>query len=158
LLATPDDASALSQWVQSVGRRYVAAYNRAHGRSGTLWSGRFRGAAVEPGAWALWALRFVDGGSAEPGLTSAAQRCGAPRAWPLADPKEYWSLGNTPFERESAYALLLAEPVPEDIAAQLRRCLTGGWVCGHPTFLHGLAPTSTRRPSPRPRGRPARRG
>ena len=42
LLATPPSAEALSRLLQTVGRRYVAAYNRRHGCSGTLWDGRFR--------------------------------------------------------------------------------------------------------------------
>jgi putative transposase len=38
LLATPrDSADGLSTMMQSLGRRYVAAFNRRHSRSGTLW-------------------------------------------------------------------------------------------------------------------------
>src|SRR4051812_44101020 len=71
LLVTPSAAPSLSQMMQALGRRYVSAYNARHGRSGTLWDGRFRAAVVEPGAWMLLALRWVDG---QPGLTSAPQR------------------------------------------------------------------------------------
>jgi putative transposase len=156
-LATPTEGAALSRWVQSMGRRYVSTYNRIHARSGTLWAGRFRSAAIEPGAWTLNALRYVDGASTEPGSTSAAQRCGGPRDGTLVDPQEYWSLGNTPFERESEYARLLAEPLSEAQVARLRRCLTGGWVCGDEAYLRRLATTGGPRISPRPRGRPARR-
>src|SRR5262245_47175662 len=53
LLVTPPQARALSAMVQTVGRRYVSAYNRRHSRRGTLWEGRFRCAAVEPGPWTL---------------------------------------------------------------------------------------------------------
>ena len=156
LLATPANEAGLSRLVQGLGRRYVSAYNREHDRAGTLWSGRFRCAAVEPGAWALSALRYVDAASAEPGFTSAAMRCGGARRWPLADPVEYWQLGNTPFERESTYAGLLAEPLPDAHASRLQRCLIGGWFFGNPAFVARLGTTSQRSPSPRPRGRPAR--
>ncbi|MBL8344104.1 MAG: transposase [Rubrivivax sp.] len=156
-LATPPNGSALSRWVQSIGRRYVSTYNRFHGRSGTLWAGRFRSAAIEPGAWTLRALRFVDSGSMDMGVTSAAHRCGGPRDVHLIDPQEYWSLGNTPFERESEYTRLLAEPSPDSDVARLRRCLTGGWVCGEDAYVRSLAAQSGPRVSPRPRGRPARR-
>jgi putative transposase len=158
LLATPSHEQGLSRLVQALGRRYVSAYNREHKRAGTLWSGRFRCAPVEPGPWALWALRHVDAGSSEPGLTSAAQRCGAPRQWPLVDPAEYWQLGNTPFERESAYASLLAEPLPEAQASRLQRCLIGGWMFGNPALAARLGVSTARPLSPRPRGRPARPG
>ena len=48
LLRPPSDA-ALSRMMQALGRRYVAAFNRRHGRSGTLWDGRFRAGVVQPG-------------------------------------------------------------------------------------------------------------
>jgi putative transposase len=44
LLATPPSAAALSATMQALGRRYVGAYNRRHGQSGTLWDGRWRAA------------------------------------------------------------------------------------------------------------------
>jgi putative transposase len=156
-LATPTQGAALSRWVQSMGRRYVSAYNRIHARSGTLWAGRFRSAAIEPGTWTLRALRFVDGAASEPDITSAAHRCGGPRDPALVDPQEYWSLGNTPFERESEYLRLLAEPLEAQHVARLRRCLTGGWVCGEEAYLRRLAVNGGPRISPRPRGRPSRR-
>lgn len=157
-LVTPQSEAALGRWIQALGRRYVSAYNRHHRRAGTLWAGRFRSAAIEPGRWTLLALRHVDGATADAALTSAAHRRGGPRDGALADPPEYWSLGNTPFDRESAYARLLAEPLAEGEAARLQRCLGGGWVCGDDTFVRRQAQASGARVSPRPRGRPARRG
>jgi putative transposase len=77
LVVTPEAAPQLARLVQGVGRRYVAAYNRRHASSGTLWSGRFRSALLEPGAVVLDALLWVDGASALPGHTSAGLRTGA---------------------------------------------------------------------------------
>ena len=42
LLMTPDRDNALSEVMQSVGRRYVRYVNTEYGRSGTLWEGRFK--------------------------------------------------------------------------------------------------------------------
>lgn len=156
-LVTPLAATELARWIQSIGRRYVSAYNRQHARSGTLWAGRFRSASMEPGRWTLAALRYVDGASADPGVTSAMHRCGGPRNSALTDPKEYWALGNTPFDRESAYAAQLAEPLDAAAVVRMQRCLTGGWVCGDEPFVRRLAAEGGPRVSPRPRGRPARR-
>lgn len=156
-LVTPLAATGLARWIQSIGRRYVSAYNRQHARSGTLWAGRFRSAAMEPGRWTLAALRYVDGASADPGVTSAVHRCGGPRNSALTDPKEYWALGNTPFDRESAYTAQLAEPLDAATVVRMQRCLTGGWVCGDEPFVRRLAAEGGPRVSPRPRGRPARR-
>ena len=47
LLATPDEARGLSRMMQALGRRYVVGFNRRHGRTGTLWEGRFRATVIE---------------------------------------------------------------------------------------------------------------
>jgi putative transposase len=154
LLATPADAVSLGRMVQTLGRRYVGAYNRRHGRSGTLWDGRFRCAVVEPGVWQLAALRLIDG---LPGLTSAAHRTGEPRDTMLADPPEFWQLGNTPFEREAAYRTLLVQGVDAPQAAALRSAALGGWAVGSASFIAQLAAQTARPVRPRPRGRPAAR-
>jgi putative transposase len=154
-LATPGNVQAISRWMQAVGRRYVSAYNRLYGRAGTLWAGRFRCAPLQPGPWTLQALLYVDGAAAEAGATSAPERCGAaPRAGFLVDPPEYWSLGNTPFERESAYTARLLEPREDAIVARLQRSLTGGWICSDEDFAAQIAAAGARPARPGPRGRP----
>jgi putative transposase len=153
LLATPAQPATLSRWVQAIGRRYVRAYNLRHQRSGTLWSGRFRCAAVEPGAALLDALCWVE---SQAGTSSAPQRLGRapPESW-LSDPAPYWSLGNTPFEREQAYAGLLENGLDAAGTVAIERCLRGGWPYGSPAFVDRLAQRAKRPVRPRPRGRPA---
>jgi hypothetical protein len=54
LLLTPATATALGALMQGLGRRYGAAFNRRHGRRGTLWAGRFRTAVVQAGPHVCW--------------------------------------------------------------------------------------------------------
>ena len=157
LLATPAEASALSRLMQALGRRYVASHNRRHGRSGTLWDGRFRCGVVEPGATRLQALCLVDGASAEIGVTSSPHRLGGPREALLTDPPEYWQLGNTPFEREAAYRTLLHAGTAPDVASRLRRAALGGWAAGSADFQARLAAATSRPAPPRARGRPRKK-
>jgi putative transposase len=160
LLARPTAAGQLSACVQAVGRRYVRAYNLRHGRSGTLWNGRFRSCVVEPGAATLWALRYIEqtpAGLEPEGLCSAYQRVGQTRATQhvaVVQPPEYWALGNTPFDRESGYRALLEEPLPPGPCAALARSLSGGWPLGSPAFTASLASLAARPLAPRARGRP----
>jgi putative transposase len=156
LLATPAEAAGLGRMMQALGRRYVSAYHRRHGSRGTLWDGRFRCAVVEPGATRLTVLRLIDGLAPEPGLTSAPQRTGGARDGWLRDPPEVWHLGNTPFEREAAYGALLAEGLPADTAAALRRAALGGWVSGSAAFAASVAALTSRPARPRAKGRPRR--
>jgi len=153
LLATPPSAEGLSAAMQAVGRRYVAAFNRRHGRSGTLWDGRFRGTVVEPGDTLLDVLRLIDGLPAP--RSSAAHHLGELRDPLLTDPPEFWGLGNTPFEREAAWRSFLATGAGEAETAEIRRCVLHGWVLGSAAFVERLAAETDRPTRPRPRGRPS---
>lgn len=153
LLLTPPEPASLGRFVQSLGRRYVSAYNRRHAQRGTLWDGRYRCGLVETGAPRLAALRFVDG---QPGLTSAAHRVGGERSTWLVDLPEYWSLGNTPFDREAAYRTLLVQGLPPADVEALHAAARGGWAWGSAGFAADVAAAAGRPPTPRPRGRPRR--
>lgn len=156
LLLTPPDPATVSRLVQTVGRRYVSAHNRRHGRRGTLWDGRFRCAAVEPGAASLDAMIWIDAASDEPEATSAAHHVGARRDPWIVDPAEFWALGNTPFERESAYRERLAAGLPPNRSAVIEAALRGGWPIGSAAFADHAAGASGRPGRPRPPGRPRR--
>lgn len=155
LVLCPPTADALGRTMQTLGRRYVGPFNRRHGRQGALWGGRFRAAVLEPGPWVLTALRHVD--QLVPGpWSSAAHHLGHRRDPLLADPPELWALGNTPFERETAYRALLAQPVPADEAERLARAVHGAWALGSPEFVARVSAVSGRPAAPRRPGRPAR--
>lgn len=156
LLLTPAAEAALGRLVQALGRRYVSAYNRRHGRRGTLWDGRFRCAVVEPGSPRLQVLQLIDGQTAEPGRSSASHRSGGAREALLVDPPEIWQLGNTPFEREAAYRLSLEQGLPPPLAADLRRSALGGWAIGSVGFAAAVSAEGARPARPRAKGRPRR--
>jgi putative transposase len=165
LLLRPPSEAALSRSMQALGRRYVAGFNRRHGRSGTLWEGRFRAGVVQEGAPTLQAMLLVDGLPARQGQapspqasrwSSAPHRLGLCRDPLVSDPPEFWRLGNTPFEREAAYGALLAQGLD---AAQLQRiehAAASGWALGSPQFLADIERQLGRPVRPRARGRPPR--
>jgi putative transposase len=154
LLATPSESGALGRMVQAISRRYVVDYNRRHAHRGTVWDGRFRSAVIEPGTWRLAALCWVDGQSAEPGMTSASGRVGAAGEGFVVDPPEFWQLGNTPFDREAAYRQRLAQGLTATQLETLREAVQGGWVVGSPSFTDEAERATGRPARPRPRGRP----
>ena len=159
LLLRPPTAAALSRMMQAQGRRYVAAFNRRHGRSGTLWAGRFRAAAVEDGAALRQSLLLIDGLASGRGpnrWSSAPHRLGLQRDPLVVDPPEYWQLGNTPFEREGAYAALLARGLDDAQTLHIEHAAANGWALGSPQFLAQMAQLLGRAVQPRPRGRPRR--
>jgi putative transposase len=165
LLLRPGDPGALGRTMQALGRRYGAAFNRRHGRSGTLWEGRFRAAAVQDGLHARASLLWIDGLPVRRGLaaspqasrwSSAPHRLGLRREALLTDPAEFWQLGNTPFEREAAWAALLTQGIGEAEARCIEHAAVNGWALGSAQFLAQIEQQLGRAVRPRPRGRPAR--
>jgi putative transposase len=167
LLLTPPTDAALSRTMQALGRRYVAAYNRRHGRSGTLWEGRFRAGVVQPGTPTLQSLQSIDtlamrhGQAASPQTslwTSAPHRLGKVRDPLITDPAEFWQLGNTPFEREAAYRALLERGLDDASRQRIEHAAVNGWALGSPAFLAQVAQALGRPARPRAPGRPPRSG
>jgi len=166
LLATPETDEGLSRMMQSLGRRYVAAFNKRHGRSGTLWDGRFRAAPLEAQAHLLACMRFIELNPQRSGgllarpedypWSSAAHHLGRRRDPLVFDHALFWGLGNTPFEREAAYRAWLEQGVAEDEGRRLADSALKGWPLGSASFLQALAEDSTRPVAPRRRGRPPR--
>lgn len=171
LLATPSRPGALGLAMQSLGRRYGAHFNRRHARSGGLWDGRFRVTVVEPGATALDALQFActaDGFAAivlgrttpveppAPPWSSADHHLGRRRDPLVTDAPAWWALGNTPFERESAWARRLGAGLAPAAVRRLADAADKGWVVGSDAFAAEVAALARRPVRPRPRGRPRR--
>ena len=165
LLCTPHEQGQLSRAVQSLGRRFSAVFNRRHDRSGSLWDGRYRSTIVEPGATLLGAMVFVDQAVPDPELvdsadpasmpwSSARQHLGFDGAVPLSDIAEYWALGNTPFDRASAYRVRLNEPMPPDARELLVTAVLKARPLGSAQFLDSLQRQTARRLTPGQRGRP----
>jgi putative transposase len=155
LLLTPADTLDLSRMLQDLGRRYVGQFNARHGRSGTLWDGRFRCAAVQPGQATLTALLSVERTDpGELGGSSRAHHVGTEWVSWLLDPAEYWSLGNTPFDRHQAWQRQLERGLSRHDEWAVERALRSGIPLGHPTWLQQVQIDTQRRLFPRPRGRP----
>jgi len=60
LLLTPPTEDALSQFMQSLGRRYVRYFNNEYQRSGTLWEGRYRSSLIDSDAYLLRCSRHIE--------------------------------------------------------------------------------------------------
>jgi putative transposase len=165
LLCTPEQDQGLSRAMQSLGRRFAAAFNRRHQRSGSLWDGRYRATVVEPGRTLLDAMVFVDQLSVESGVaasadptpspwSSAHQHLGSDGPMKLRHVAEYWALGNTPFDRATAYRALLNESVRPAEIERIAAAAQKGWALGSSDFIEALRLRTARPLRPRRRGRP----
>lgn len=162
-LATPTEAEGLSRAVQAVGQRFVAGFNRRHGTRGSRWDGRFRCAVLDDNAHGLQASLMVDQAPVRRGLapsathwtwSSARHHAGAARESWLTDPQWIWALGNTPYEREAAYARAMDMPLAPGFVQAVQQATARGWAIGADGFLERLQELTGRPVRPRPRGRP----
>lgn len=166
LLATPAAAPALGTMMQALGRRYVRAFNLRHGRHGSPWDGRFRCTVLDPASHFLPSLRFSEVGDAADGLaaarseacrwSSAPHHLGSRVDALVTEHAAYWSLGNTPFEREAAYRAYLQRPADPKLMAAIRDSAMRGWALGPPPFIASLDTLAPRRVQRLKRGRPTR--
>jgi len=163
LLATPATDGALSLALQDIGRHYVRWFNRRHGRSGTLWEGRFRCAAVDAERYLLAAMCYVEANPLRAGLVadpatfpwSSYPHHAGTRIDPLiTDHAAFWGLGNTPFERQTAYRARFEAGVAGADLEALRRAVLRGHPLGGPQLDAEVAARGLVAPGGRPRGRP----
>lgn len=160
LLLTPETTDAISRMMQALGRRYVAAFNRRHGRSGTLWAGRFASHLVDEAAvldCQCYIESVASGAGSDAGQfpwSSAAHHLGSRHdAW-VTPHRAVWALGNTPFEREAAYRARLEQGVPATTRLAIEQAMRSGLLLGGESARLALERELHRSLSPRPRGRP----
>ena len=166
LLATPQTADGLPKMMQAIGRRYVRYFNDAHGRSGTLWEGRYRSTVLDETEYLLPCMVYVDLNPVRAGYCSSAadyawsshgHYCGA-RVDPVITPHaRFWSLGNTPFAREAAYAQMVQSGIGSVQQASLTDSVLQGWALGDTRFAEGLQKQTPRRVAKLRPGRPVSR-
>jgi len=60
LLVTCREPGGISRFMQVLNRRYSRYFNRAHGRTGTLYEGRFRSCLIETERYFLAVMRYIE--------------------------------------------------------------------------------------------------
>jgi putative transposase len=163
ILATPADEEGLALMMQKVGRHYVPWFNAKYGRSGTLFQGRFRTSLVDAARYLLACSRYLELAPVAAQLaaspldyrwSSYAHHAGV-RFDPLVtDHMLYWSLGNTPFQREAAYTELVQQGYGSDEGELIGSALAKGWPVGSHAFKAELEKKTQRQILPAKRGRP----
>lgn len=163
LLLTPPDDQALPLLMQGFGRAYVPHHNRRHGCRGTLWGGRYRCTVLQPERYLLACLALMDwlpvqaGLAGEPAqyLWSSHGHHTGRRYDRLVTPHPLqWTLGDTPFAREAAYARRVEEGLLPAEQARILRATGSGWALGDDDFVATLQGQTLRRLLPAKAGRP----
>ena len=163
LLLTPQQDQALPKMMQAVGRSYVQTFNKVHGRTGTLWEGRYRSTLIQTDRYLLACMAYIDLNPVRAHMVAQPEEY----AWSsyghyagrrtdrLITPHAlYWGLGNTPFAREAAYAELVHAGISADQQGALTDATLSGWALGDPGFVANLQTQTQRRLLKTKAGRP----
>jgi putative transposase len=157
LLMTPAEATGPSAFMKHLGQRYVQYVNRNHGRSGSLWEGRFRSSIVDSDGYLLRCHRYIECNPVRAGMVASP----ADYPWssyranafgerdPVITPHaRYLALGENDAQRRANYlGLFQGEMTPAELS-RIRDAANGGFALGSTGFVEQIERTL---------GRPARR-
>lgn len=166
LLVTPLAPDAVSGLMQSLSGRYVQYVNAAHGRSGTLWDGRYKACIVESERYLLTCYRYIESNPVRAGIVRRPagypwssfrhNGIGEPSGFIVQHPL-YRALGAVPEERRAAYRALFRSPMDEAMLGRVRAALNQERALAGARFRGAIAARLTRSLEPARRGRPRRR-
>jgi len=167
LLATPNEPGAVARMLQDVGRRYVRIINTIHGRTGTLWEGRFKSSLVDSESYLMTCHRYIELNPVRAALTAE------PGAYPWSSHRHYSSgahdklitehpvfvgLGPSDAERRAAFCSLFDEQFDASTLRLIRDAANAGSALGSQSFLARTEALLGRRVRLPIRGRPPRPG
>lgn len=167
LLVTPAEAGAAGAMMQDIGRRYVRVINTVHGRTGSLWEGRFKSSLVDSERYLLTCHRYIECNPIRAGIV----RAGAAYRWSShahyagarVDPlitvhPQYAALGGSAEARRAAFLALFATPLAEDTLAEIRTAVNTDSAIGSEDFMDWAEALLGRSVRPPKRGRPKKKG
>ena len=135
LMLTPRDEDGPACVMRDLGRRYVRYFNERHGRTGSLWEGRFYSCLLDSSRYVLGCQRYIDLNPVRAGMvaspdayrwSSYAGNSGI-RKDPLLTPHgEYLAMSTDESRRWVAYAELCREAEEPEFLAAVRDATYAG--------------------------------
>jgi putative transposase len=165
LLASPSEQQSLASLMQKVGRLYVPWFNKKYARTGGLFEGRFRTSLVDTERYFMVCSRYIELNPvrahvvSDPGdyaWSSYSHHAGIRQDPLVSDHPLYWSLGNTPFQREASYMDMVRQGISDEEVAQISLAVNKGWPLADYSFKLDLERKTARRILPAKRGRPSK--
>ena len=143
LLVTPCDEQGVSRMMQAQGRKYVQHFNFTHGRTGTLWEGRYKSTLVDADNYLLTVYRYIELNPVRASMVAHASEYpwSSYQANALGKPIQlltphllYRRLGKSAEERQTAYRALFRGRMAERDVADIREATAKAWVLGDDRF------------------------
>ena len=163
LLVEPSEIGDLGRFMQSVGRRYVRYINANYRRSGTLWEGRFKSAAVSRDEYLIMCSRYIELNPVRAGLVAHPKdyrwssyqyrALGIPDCLLDEDPW-YSGLGTAADERREKYGAWIDSQIGDGEWEEIRHSTQRGRLIGREAFQKQVEAMTGRRLVGEARGRP----
>ena len=163
LLATPQSAQGVGKLMQSLGAGFVRSFNARHGRSGTLWDGRYYSALVGSDGYFWNCHRYIELNPVRGGLVerpgeyrwSSYARNAHGKSDAVVTPHDsYFSLAPPGGNVQARYREMFADGLAQADVDEIREKLVHERAFGSEEFIAMIESASTRSPHHRRRGRP----
>jgi len=161
LLVTPDDRDSAARMMQGLGRWYVRYFNRRHGRTGTLWEGRYRSTLIDTERYFFACSRYIELNPVRAGIvaTPGAFAWSSFRGNAIEDRDRllthhalYHALGKRSPDRQAAYRALFDVPLDATTIDAFRRAARRGVPLGDSSWIARLEARLQRRVTRLPHG------
>jgi putative transposase len=163
LLLTPAHSGGCTALMRDLGQRYVQYFNRIHGRTGTLWEGRYRSSVTESARYVLACYRYIELNPVRAGMVihpsgypwSSYRVNSGKYGDPLITPHpDFLALGTEPARRQEAYLALFEQALEASTVNAIRDATNGGYPLGTDAFKERIATEIGRRTERSLGGRP----
>ena len=166
LLVSSEETSGFGNLMKRLGQRYVQYFNRTHGRSGTLWEGRFRSSLLEAEPYLLICQRYIELNPVRAGMVkhpvdypwSSYHANANNQSSDMVHPHDvYQKLGKTMKERSAVYKELCEMEIKPDIMDRIRTATNANYVLGNNHFTKNVEKQLGRRVTFGKSGRPIKK-
>ena len=121
MMVTPLFEASLARTMQSLCRRFTQLYNQVYEHRGTVWAGRYYSTPITKEEEILLYQKKIEQSPLKEHLVSQLEdyvwssykiHIGLEPNYGLQDVLPFWSLGNTPFERQKQWENIMLEKEP----------------------------------------------
>ena len=164
LLVTPESADGVGKLMQSVGGGYVRSFNSRHGRSGTLWDGRYFSSLIGSDAYFWNCHRYIELNPVRAGIvdrpgayrwSSYARNAHGKTDCVVTPHASYLSLASKLSDVAARYREMFAVELADAAIGEIRGKLIQERAFGDEEFLLAIEKASARSPRSREKSAPS---
>ena len=163
LLVEPKEKKNISLLMKLLGAKYVRYVNKFHGRTGTLWEGRFKCSLIQAEPYFMACLRYIEMNPVRAGMVDSPELYrwssfrfrgfGEKNTVLNLDPW-YNDLAHNEKERQLKYRQFFQGPTPVETWELIRKTTFKGGIVGSENFVQKIGDMTGQTIVFRPQGRP----